>query len=172
MDKKQPEGVKPDTAFVFLEIRNDKDRGNLILTITPEELSAVSFFDYQHQPVSRHPEQIQEIVRKAKPTTRTKSIRVDIMPFLSQYYNVAGKFFEFKARKMNSTEQQNSQVRTMRLNKEIGALKRKRTVAELKEQRIIEKNRKIREEMAKDEEKFQQERAERLAAVRNDMQIE
>lgn len=161
-----------ETAIVVLEVRNDKDRGNLVVTIRKLESEDVYFFKHHHQPINKHPEQIQRLVELSKPTTRTKSINVNIMAFVTQYFNVSKLAFEFKGVKLNSSNQQVSKVFNLRINKEIGILKRKQTIANTKEEKLAEKNRKILEKLASDEARFQAERAERIVTAMADMQTD
>lgn len=149
------------TAYVFFEIRNDKDRGNLILTARRYEDNDVCFFNYHHQAINQHPEQMQQIVALSKPTTRTKTIRVDIMGFLRNYWN--GTSFEFKGVQMNTTQLQSAKVYKRLLNKEVGIMKRKETIAESKQKKVEEKKKKIAEKLQKAEAAFQEEQAKRLA---------
>lgn len=159
------------TAFVFFEVRNDKNRGNLVLTIrSAEKLEDVHFFRYHHQTLDQHPEQMQNIVQRAGPTIRTKSIKVDIFPFLIQYWNLTGKFFEFKGVKLNSSEQQVSMVYERRIKKEVGIIKRKKTILNSKEQKLAKKNQQMLAKLQSDEQKFQVERAERIRVARADME--
>lgn len=162
--------IEKETAFVVFEVINDKDRGNLALTIKPHGLDTLFFFKYHHQPIDQHPEQIQRIVQRSKPTSRKKSIKINIMPFLNEYWNVSGKFFEFKSIKLNSTSQQLAKVQERRINKEIGMMKRKNTLKEAKDRKILAENKKIRDKLDEDEAAFQVERARRIAAAMKDMQ--
>lgn len=154
----------PLTAIVFFEVRNDKDRGNLILTIRREEApDIIAFFKYHHQAINQHPEQVQQIVGQSKPTTRTKTIKVDVLGFIRQYWD--GAYFEFKGVKLITTENQSARVYSRLVNKEVGKIKQKQTIAESKEKKLEEKNKKIRQGLASAEAKFQQERAKRIAEV-------
>lgn len=153
----------PITAFVFFEIRNDKDRGNLILTVRRQEGDEVCFFKYHHQAINQHPEQMQQIVLSSKPTTRTKTIRVDIMGFIRNYWN--GTSFEFKGVQMNTTRKQSAKIYERLLNKDVGKMKRKETIAESKQKKVEANNKKIRDKLQEDEAKFQAERAKRLAEL-------
>lgn len=165
--------VEKQVAIVFFEVRNDKDRGNLILTVRPQQISGnVNFFRYNHQPIDQHPEQMRLIVKHSNPTMRTKTIKVDIMPFLIQYWNFADSFFEFKGVKMNNTEQQISIVQNRRTNKEVAQIKRRKTIQDSKQRKVVDKNLQIVQKLQSDEEKFQIERAERIRAATADMQIE
>lgn len=147
-----------DYSAVF-EVRNDKDRGVLVLTIRWEEADFnVHFFKYQHQPIAQHPEQIQSIVRLAKPKTRTKSVRVNIVSFAAIYWNVSAKFFEFKGLKLDSNENQVARAQEIRINKEVGIIKRKITSEVSKKN----KDEAVREKLVSDERKFQLERAKRI----------
>lgn len=156
--------------LVKFEVRNDKDRGILVLTISLEEMSYnVHFFKYHHQPIDQHPEQIQRIVRHARPTTRTKSVVVDITSFSALYWNVSGGFFEFKGIKLDSSENQILKAQKTRINKEVGAIKRKQTIEAKKK----DKQEAIREKLARDEAEFQLERARRIKeAVQDKMETD
>lgn len=154
---------EPMTANVVIEIRNDKDRGNLILTIRREDEDNVYFFKYHHQAVHHHPEQIQQIVASSKPTTRTKSIKVNILGFMRQYWN--GSFFEFKGVELNSAGKQSTKVYNRLLNKEVGKIKRKQTIEESKQIKLQQKNDKIRQKILDDEAAFQIERAKRITEL-------
>lgn len=157
-----------EATTVVLEV----DRGNLVVTIRALNSQNVFFFKYHHQPIDQHPEQVQHLVRLSKPTIRTKSIKVDIQSFITQYYNVSEKVFEFRGVPLNSTNQQVSKVMDRRINKEVGILKRKKTVEERKDAKTAEKNKKFLEKLASDEAKFQEERAKRIAAAKADMDID
>lgn len=158
--------------MVIIEVRNDKDRGNLVMTIRQRGNVNSSFFKYHHQPINQHPEQIQRIVQLSKPTTRIKLIEVEIVQFVSEYWNMSGKFFEFKGVKLNSTDQQVSKVQDRLINKEIGALKRAKTIQDTKGIKKHEKNRQIREKLASDEAQFQIKRAERITATHRDVTMQ
>lgn len=148
-----------ESCLVKFEVRNDSDRGILVLTISLQEnLDNEHFFQFHHQPINQHPEQIQGIIRQAKPSIRTKSVNVDISAFSALYWNMPGKFFEFKGTKLNSTENQILKLQQSKINKEVGAIKRKKTV----EASTKNKKQTIREKLQKDEEKFQLERAKRV----------
>ncbi len=154
-----------DNYLVKIEVRNDKDRGILVLTICLEEMSYnVHFFKYHHQPIDQHPEQIQRIVRQARPTIRTKSVFVDITPFSAIYWNVTDRFFEFKGVKLNSSENQIHKAQETKISKEIGAIKRKLT----NEAKKKDKQQAIREKLANDEKEFQLKRARRVKEAMED----
>lgn len=155
--------AQEENAAVLFEIRNDKDRGTLILTVRKNGDDTVFFFKYHHQPINQHPEIMQRIVGESKPTTRTKTIKVNIMDFLRQYWN--GTSFEFKGVVMNSTAAEKSKVFNRLLNKEIGAKKRKQTIEESKQKKLEEKNAKVRSKWTQDEAEFQAERAMRIAEL-------
>lgn len=151
-----------ENGLVIFEVRHDIDRGILVLTIRSEEMSHnVHFFKYHHQPIDQHPEQIQDIVRQTKPTSRTKSVVIDISSLLAQYWNVSGEFFEFKGVKLNSTEKQIAKVQERKINKEVGAIKRKQTIETTKKN----KKQAMKDKLASDEAAFQLERAKRIKAA-------
>lgn len=155
-----------ENCLVIFEVRNDIDRGILVLTISLEEMSQnVHFFKLHHQPINQHPEQVQRIIRQAKPTTRTKSVNIDVTPFSALYWNVPGKFFEFKGVKLNSTKQQLFKAEEMKINKEVGAIKRKKTIEAKKK----DKGQAIREKLESDEKNFQLERARRIKEAMKDL---
>lgn len=147
------------TEEVLFEIKNDKDRGNLILTVRQNGNDNVWFFKYHHQPISQHPEIVQQIVGASKPTARTKTIRVNIMDFQRQYWN--GKSFEFKGVVLNSMEKEKTEVYNRLINKEVGAKKRKQTIEESKQKKLEAKKNKL----VADEAAFQAERALRIAEL-------
>lgn len=159
-------------AVCLLKVRNDKDRGNVIISIEKLGSSDICFFKYHNQTLDQHPEQIQQLVRTSKPTTRIKTIKVDIMDFITEYYNVSGDFFEFKGVKLNSTSQQVSKVIDRRIKKQIGIMKRKKTIAEGKAAKVEEKKRKIMEKLRSDEAKFQEERARRIVDAMTEMNVD
>lgn len=161
-----------DVAIVVLNVLNDKDRGNLVISIRKSDNEDTYFFKYDHQPLAKHPEQIQHLVRTSKPTTRAKSITVNIMDFITQYCNLTSGMFEFRGVKLNSTSQQVATVIDRRINKELGIMKRKKTIADGKAAKVDEKNRKIREKLLSDEAAFQQERARRIVEAMANMGVE
>lgn len=113
--------------FVVFEVKLDKDRCVIVLTIRKDENDNVWFFRFHHQPINCHPEQVQQIIRSHKVTARTKSIKVNILSFFPQYWNDDGKYFEFKGVKLNSTENQIAKLQNAKINKEVGLLKRQQT---------------------------------------------
>lgn len=137
------------SAPIVLQVRNDRELGILILSIRKEENDTVFFFKQHHQILRRHPIEVQEIVKRSKPTSRTKSVKIDAMPFLRQYWN--GTTFEFLGTKLINSDDQNAKVYSRRLNKEIGTQKRLATIKAKK--------------LSKDEEVFQEKRAQRLGAL-------
>lgn len=150
-------------ANVVFGVRNDKYRGLLVESLKAPS-SNVFFFKYEDQPLTRHCEQMQTIVRSAN-VKRCKQIHVDISPFLHEYFNLSDDTFMFRANKMNSVNQQIQKVQNMRTNKEIGILKRKITIADSKKAKEEEKHKKVLEKWRKDEENFQIERAKRIAEL-------
>lgn len=64
-------------------VRNDKYRGLLIETLTTLD-SEVYFFKYHDQPLMRHCEQVQAIVRKSN-VIRSKKLQIDLVEFLHEY---------------------------------------------------------------------------------------
>jgi hypothetical protein len=152
--------AEPFRAIGTFGIRNDKYRGLLVETFESQN-GNVYFFKYQHQPIHIHCEQMQNIVRAAN-ITRAKKIKVDITSFLHEYYRKEDDTFYFKANKLNSANDQVQKVQHMRINKEIGIAKRKNTIADNKQSKIVEKNTKLLAKLAEDEKNFQKERIERI----------
>lgn len=109
-------------------VRNDKNRGLLVETIEAEN-GDIYFFQFRDQPIERHCEQLQNIVRSEK-VKRSKNISVNISPFIHEYY--LGRVVQFKGTKLNSVSQQVQKVQQITINKEIGAMKRKNTIADKK----------------------------------------
>lgn len=109
--------------FVVFEVKLDKDRGVIILTVRKDENDNVCFFRFHHQPIHCRPEQVQQIIRSHKVMARTKSINVNIFSFLSQYWNDNGNCFEFNGVKLNSNEHEIAKLQNAKVNKEIGLFK-------------------------------------------------
>lgn len=149
--------------IVILKVTNHKELGILILSICQAGSDSISYFKPYQQPLRKHPEEIREIVKNANPTSRKKSIKVDISDFLREYWN--GTEFEFKGVKLKSTEEQTQMVYQRLMNKELGAVKRKHTIEENKKRKAEEVDQKLREKRLKAEELFQSERAFRIAEV-------
>lgn len=145
--------------FVVLEVKLDKDRGIIVLTIRKEEHDDVCFFRFHHQTLKCYPEQLQQVIRSHNITARTKSVKVNIYGYLSHYWNEEDKCFEFKGVKLNSSKQQLAKVQNYKINKEIASLKRKETVRTNQQEKLKD----LKEKNAKLEEEFQLERAERIA---------
>lgn len=149
---------------VIFEVKNDKNLGILILTIRNQGNRISHFFREHQQPLSQHPEQVREAVKKNRPSVgRKKNVGVDIAEFARQYWN--GNIFEFKGVTLNSIEKQSDKVYDRMINKSVGAAKRMITVTNNKQKKIDEKNAAIRLRFQKEEEKFQLERARRLAEL-------
>lgn len=103
-------------------------------------------------------------MRKAN-VVRSKQVRVDLSEFLHEYHRAADNSIVFKAAKLNSVTQQIEKVQALRLNKELGAIKRKITIASNKEAKVAEKNKKILQKYKEDEKNFQAERIKRIIAL-------
>lgn len=136
----------------------DKNRGLLVETFIPQN-GDVHFFKHHDQPLDRHCEQVQSIVKLSN-VKRSKQIKIDISAFLQEYYRCGEVWF--KGYKLNSQSQQVEKTKRMQVNKELGIKKRKATIAENKQMRIDEKNQKFLERVAKQEKCFQEERARRI----------
>lgn len=149
-----------------IQIVQDKDRGTLILSIKPKNnLKEVLFFKYQDQVIERHPEQVQNLVRKCKPTNRVKKIDVDISEFLFVYYNCVTNKFEFRGCELRSAAVQAEEVYNRKINKEIGILKRKMTIEDRKQEKIAAKQQIFMERIRDHEKQFQIERARRITEL-------
>lgn len=136
-------------ALIVLQITNDREHGILVKTIRKKDEETIYFFKTHHQKLWRHPIQVQEIVKRSKPTARAKSVTIDALPFLRQYWD--GTTFQFMGVKLTSSDYQNNKTYDRLLNKEIGVKKR---LATLKAKKL-----------AKDEQLFQERRAQRIAAM-------
>ncbi len=145
---------------VIFEVRNDKDRGLLIESLKAPD-SDVYLFKRDDQPLRRHCEQMQIIVRKAN-VLRSKKLKVDLSEFIHEYYRSADKSIVFRATKLKSVTQQIEKVHEMTINKELGVMKRKSTLAQNKAAKIAEKQEKILAKIKENEEKFQAERKKRI----------
>lgn len=140
----------------MLNIRHQRDENN------------VYFFKDHQQPLRKHPEQMQELVKLSSPTARVKTIKTNIIEYVSQYWN--GTMFQFMGVVLNSTTQQVSKVRNQLVNKEFGAIKRTETILQSKGLKAAEKDRKLRLKLDADEALFQAMRARRLAELTHDRQ--
>lgn len=138
-------------------VRNDSSRGIIIESLQTLDKAAVYFFKYNDQPLSRHCEQVQNIIRKAD-VKRAKKIQVDLSEFLHEYWNDSSKRVEFRGTKLNSVDQQIAKVHELRVSKEIGATKRAVTMAAKKKTKELQKKQKILVQMEEKEQKFQAER--------------
>lgn len=136
------------SAPIVLRVRNDRELGILVLTIRKKENHTYYFFKPQYQELRRHPIEVQQIVKRSRPTGRMKSVTIDAISFLHQYLN--GTTFTFKGVNLTSSDVENVKSFDRLLNKEIGAKKRLATIKAKK--------------LAKDEEAFQERRAQRLGA--------
>ncbi len=144
-------------------VRNDSSRGILIETILAPN-GTTYFFKFCDQPLARHCEQVQNIIRKAQ-VKRAKKIQVDLAPFINEYWCSLTETVEFKGVKLNSDDSQLLKLHQMKINKEIGAAKRAITIAANKQTKIAEKNRKIIEKAQADEQRFQALRIQRIHEV-------
>lgn len=152
--------------FVIFEVKLDKDRGIVVLTIRKEEEDEVHFFRFHHQPLNCHPEQLQMAIRSSKVTARTKSFKINIYEYCAHYYNSDKKCFEFKGVKLNSNVQQLKKVLNTRINKEVSLIKRKEADTKGRKEAKMEA---MKEKNNKFEEEFQKERAKRIAEAMTDI---
>lgn len=136
-------------------IRNDKQRGLLIETL---KIKDEYFFKYQDQPVDRHCQQMQNMLASHN-IKRSKKISVDITPFLTEYYRSDLDIIMFKGTGLNSSKKQMESATQMAINRKIGVLKRKKTMAAKEQTKITEENEKKKTKLAKDEALFQVQRA-------------
>lgn len=154
----------PITADAIFEVRNDKTDGILVLSIQCALKKIPHFFREHHQPIRQHPEQVQEIVKKNRPSVgHKKKIQIDVAEFLELYF--VGDQFEFKGVLLRSATMQVDEVYQRKLNRQIGAAKRLKTMNETKQRKIEEKNARILSDRQVAEQKFQEERAKRLAEL-------
>lgn len=142
---------------VTFGVRNDKNRGTLVENI--EVKDNLFFFKLHDQPLDRHCEQVQSIIRKAN-VKRSKKIVVNIASFSYEY------FFKdqvsFKGTALNSVNSQIGKVANTTINKEIGALKRSITMAANKPKKVEQDKQKITLKLRDAERYFQLERARRI----------
>lgn len=113
-------------------VRIDNSRGILIETIEAPN-GVTYFFKFRDQPLARHCEQVQNIIRKAE-VKRAKKIKIDMTNFILDYWSMSDE---------------------MRINKEIGAIRRAAT----------EKNQRLAEKLQADELRFQAARIQRIHEV-------
>lgn len=157
--------------ITFFNVRNDKTRGILLEsfeaylpTADDDAKKNEYFFKWHDQPLKRHCVKIQNIVTSAN-VLRSKRIRVNIAPFLDEYYRTSDKSFRFKGTKLINAIEQKEKNRNMVINKEVGIQKRKQTIAGKKAREVEEYNRKFQENLEKEEAAFLEERNRRLAEI-------
>lgn len=134
--------------IVKLEIRNDRTRGLLVESIKVSE-NGEYYFKQQGQPVERHCIQLQNLIR-SKNVKRTRKITVDISSFSHEYYRRADKSVRFKGIKLISTS---------------------RTIGQIKQYKIKERNSKVDKKLRTEEEEFQIERARRIAELQGPVEV-
>lgn len=144
---------QPSKLIVIFGVRYSKDRGILIETIST--INEEVFFKFHHQPLNRHCEQVQNLIRAAN-VKRAKKVTMDITMFSYEYFQ--NNTFMFKGTALKSEKSQIGQVCDLILNKEIGALKRRNTITANKAKNIQEMNAK----MEAAEIDFQNKRARRI----------
>lgn len=135
---------------VKFTVRNDKIRGILIERMATK--NNMFFFKYHDQPSTRHCEQMQKIIEKMN-VKRTKTISVNIIEFAHEYFH--NNMASFKRAPLESINSQLQNTHTSTIKKEIGLMKRSITFER-------KKNRKIEENNAAAEKRFQIERANRI----------
>lgn len=151
--------------------RNDQFRGILIEFLELNE--DTYFFKYQDQPIARHCEQVQQIIR-ASNVKRAKKIKVNLTPFLYEYLQIGTGTVVFRGNILNSTTQQIRIAQQMAINKEVRHIKREKTMLVKKQSKIDESRINISEvsvvdeeeiKVKRDEEIFQIERARQISAL-------
>lgn len=150
-------GVKQSNALAQFIVRHEKNRGILIDSIAINNNNY--FFKYQDQPIERHCEQMQRIIRGLN-VKRCRKIVIDITEFTEQYL-IGGKCV-FNGTALNSVQQQIDKAVASKTNKEIAAMKRAITYANNKPKRMEERNAKIQKKMEETEKHFQAQRAIRI----------
>lgn len=124
-----------NTLILEFTVRNDKFRGFLIEKFVKGDIEC--FFKYQDQPVQRHCQEIQKIVRSAD-VKQTKKICIDVAGIRYEY------FFEnkptFRGCPLITSHSQIDKVVALVVNKEVGVLKRRATIAQNKAKKLEERN--------------------------------
>lgn len=141
-------------------VRNDKGRGLLVETLETFD-GGQYFFKYHDQPLSKHCEQLQGIVKAAN-VQRARRLPVDMTPFLHEYVRINDSTIMFRGTKLESVKNQIEKVYTARINKEMGIAKRQQTMAATKQAKIAAQNQKLKERYDTAEAEFQAERARRI----------
>ncbi len=149
-----------DSEIVDFCIRNDKQLGILVESMTTAD--NIYFFKHHDQPIFRHCDQMQRIVRQAE-VKRTKKISVDIFEFRYEYFlrNIA----MFRGKPLNSNNAQINKSCNFLLNKELGAEKRKITMAASKQKKIDEQRNRVLSKMKDADIYYHTERERRLRAL-------
>lgn len=149
--------VKVKIAFV---VRNDKFRGLLVETLETMDGNQY-FFKFHDQPISKHCQQLQTIIKAAN-VQRTKKLHVDMTDFVHEYIRLDDNSIMFRGTKLKSVVGQIEKVYTTRINKEFGIKKRQESAAVNKQAKIVAKNAKLKERYISAEAEFQAERARRI----------
>lgn len=123
------------------EIRNDRTQGLLVESIKVSE-DGEYYFKQQDQPLARHCNQLQNLIR-SKNVKRSRKIAVDISLFSHEYYRRADKSVRFKGIKLISTSRTIGQIRQLKIKDRNSKVEKKRTIEE--EQFQIERARRIAE---------------------------
>lgn len=152
--------VNMERLIVEFTVRSDKFRGILIESISKNG-SDWHYFRYHDQPLDRHCIQLQSIIRSEN-VKRSRKIVVNVINFYHEYVHPVDKTFQFKGTKLMSSVDQFVNSSNLTINKEIGQMKRASTIAQKKQQTIVEHNEKLKAKKAAEESAFQIERAKRI----------
>lgn len=150
----------PIVVKCIFGVRHDKHRGILVETLETAD-GNVYFFKMHDQPISKHCQQMQNIAKLAN-VQRARKLHIDITTFAHEYFRITDKAIVFRGTKLTSAHSQVEKTYTMRLNKEMGIVKRQQTMAANKQAKILAHNQRIVSQMIKAEEEFQAERARRI----------
>lgn len=142
--------IKSNVTF---GVRLDKNRGVLIETLTHQ--NDVFYFKHHNQPLTKHCEQVQDIVLSAN-VKRSKKIKIDLSRFIHEYRFVENNVW-FRANKLGSERPQCGKTqRTKKIGKSIY------TIAKLNEMKLQQQTVKKMKKLDELEKAFQAERARRV----------
>lgn len=152
-------------AEVIFTVFKHKTEGLLIKSIREANSQNEFYFRTKDQPIDRHCPFIQEAIKKAN-VKGTKGVLVDLTDCVSLYVNTVDGSFQYNAVKLKSTQDELIRQYQLRINKEIGQIKRKFTMEDKKnEEPPSVYNARLKAKYAAEEAMFQQERARRIDEV-------
>ena len=146
-------------AEVIFTVQKHATLGLLIKSIREASNENEFYFRTKDQPIKRHCQFIQEAIIRAN-VKGTKRVSVDLTDCVSLYVNTADGSFQYNALKLKSTQDEIIRQYNLKMNKEIGQIKRKFTMEDKKNAEPASLyNSRLKTRFAAEETAFQNERA-------------